>query len=316
MSTVITADFLSAIDARLRKFVFETTASIPSIYDKIFRIVPTDRAYEIFNRAVGVDEAVEVSEGSIFPQKQIKQDISKTVNVKKFGFVIDVTRELIMDNLFEPIQDDVAKAMKNSMTQTKERRALNIFNNGFTTQDSQDGVSLFNTAHPLIQGGTQANRSSVDSALDLDSLWSGRNTMQTSKGQSTLFDNIYDAKYLVVPQQLERRANELVKSEWIPQSTENTANIIGSIAPMLTVLKSPLFTSTTAWWLVANPSDVLEYSCRFLEREPLSINALFNITGDSELGIAIDRDVYSWRARERYEVDSVTWYGVYGNAGA
>lgn len=316
MSTVITSTMLSAIDARLRKMAFETKATIPSIYEDLYKIVPTDRSYEVFNRVVGVGEATEVPEASIFPQKQIKQDVQKIVNVKKFGFSILVSRELIMDNEFDPIQGDVAKAMKNSMAQTKERRALNIFNNGFTSQTAEDGLSLFNTAHTLIQGGTQSNRASVDSALDLDSLWTGRNTMQTMKGNSGLYDNIYDASVIAVPQGLERRANEILKSEWIPQSMENTANVIGSLAGMIKVRKSPLLTSTTAWFLAANPSDVPEYGPRFLQREPLSITAQFSIGNDSEVGQAQDRDVYAWKCRERYEVDSVTWFGVYGNAGA
>jgi len=315
MATVITSTMLSAIDARLKKMAFEAPSFIEKISDKIFRTIPTDRAYEIVNRVVGVDEATLVAENQAYPQKEIKQDIAKTINMKKFGFVVNVSRELIMDNLFQAIQDDVSRAMTNSMMQTKERRALNILNNGFTTQNSQDSVSLFNTAHPLIQGGTQSNRASVASALDLDSLWDGRNTMKTTVSNSTLYDQIYNAKYLVVPQQLERRANELVRSEWVPQSTENTENVIGSLTNM-TVLTSPLLTSTTAWFLVADPAVVPEFPLRLWEREAFSINALFNVQGSSELGSQIDKDVYSWRCRERYEVDSVTWYGVYGNAGA
>jgi len=319
MSTVITNNMLSLIDARLKTCVLETNATIPLIGSKIVKEKKTTSKYEIMNRIVGVGEAEEVAEGAVYPKKAIKQDTSKTVNMKKFGFVIDVSRELIVDNLFGPIQDDVAKAMKNAMLQTKERRILNMLNNGFTAttgQLAQDGLSLFNTAHVLVQGGTQSNRASVNAALDLDSLWIGRNTMQTTKGNSGLYDAIYPAKYLVVPQELERRAHELVKSEWIPQSTENTANVIGSIAAKLEVLTSPLLSSTTAWFLIADPSAVLEFSLRFFNREEMSIHSLFNIQGNTELGNAIDKDTYSWRVRERYECDTPTWYGVYGNVGA
>lgn len=315
MSTVLSSQMLALLDARFRNVFFETKNTIPSIFQDVYRTVSTERSYEQFNRVVGVDEAMEVPEGGIYPQKSIAQDTGKTVRVKKFGFVIDVSRELIMDNLFEPIQDDVSKAMKNSMTQTKEKRAINVLNNGFTTQLAQDGLSLFNTAHTLVQGGTQSNRSATNAALDLTSFWEGRNIMQTTKGQSTLYDAIYPAKYLCGPQQLERRINELLKSEWIPQSAENTANVLTTLTSIQPRV-SPFFTSTTAWFFTANPSDVLEYALRYLDRESLSINALFNITGDAEVGLSTERDVYSWRCRERYEMDAVTWYGVYGNSGA
>ena len=315
MSTVITNGMLSLIDARLRKCAFETRANIPMIYDKVFRTLTTERRYEIVNRVYGVPQASIVNEGAIYPQQEIKQDSSKTIEMKKFGFRIDVTRELIVDNLFEPIQDDVAKAMKNSMDQTKENRAMNVLNNSFTTQLAQDGLSLINTAHTLGQGGTQTNRSATDASLDIDALWEGRNTMKTTKGNSTLFDAVYDAKWIVVPQQLERRANELIRSEWLPQVTENTANVISTLSNMM-VATSPLLTSTTGWWLVADSSSVLEFALRFWQREPLQIVAQFEIdTGNSEVGVSTDADIYSWKCRERYETDSPTWFGIYGSAG-
>lgn len=313
--SAVTSSMLSAIDARLRQMVFEGASSIPIISDKIVKKRTTDRAYEIINRFVGVDEAAVVGENTVFPEKDVKQDTSKTVSIKKFGFVINASRELIVDNMFEPIMEVVAKAMRNSMTQTKERRIINLFNNGFTTQTTQDGLSLFNTAHTLVQGGTQSNRAAAASALDLDSLWSAINTMKTTSGNSTLYDTIYDPRFLVVPQALERRAKELVESEWAPQTTENQINVVRSHYPF-TVLTSPLLSSTTAWFLVANPSDVLEYGVCLWQREPLSISALFDVRGDTEVGNSVDRDVYSWKARERYECDTVHWLGTYGNAGA
>lgn len=317
MATVVTNDMLSAVDGRLRKFMFETNATIPLIADKIIKSKTTERRYEILNRVVGVGEAGVVDEGASFPSKDLKQDTSKTISMKKFGFTMNITRELILDNMFDSIADDVSKAMKNSMLQTKERRQINLYNNGFTASTgtlSQDGLSVFNTAHILAQGGTQSNRAAVAGALDLDTFWDGRNTMRTTVGNSGLYDAIYDAKYLVVPQALERRANEIIKSEWTPQSTENSVNVASTLD--IKVLTSPLLTSTTAWFLVAEPSDVMEYAFILFNREPMNINNLYNVQGSSELGSNIDRDVYSWRVRERYECDAQTWYGVYGNAGA
>ena len=42
----------------------------------------------------------------------------------------------LMPDLFDSIQDDVARSMKNSMTQTKERRILNMLNNGWVDEVS------------------------------------------------------------------------------------------------------------------------------------------------------------------------------------
>lgn len=312
---------LSLIDARIRDVFFESKGDIPMIADRLLRTRPTDRRYEIVTGVVGVPEAQEVAEGAQYLSKQLAIRPNTIIEIKKWGFLMNITRELIMDNLFQPLQDDVSKAMRNSMAQTREKRAINMFNNGFTTQTVYDGLSLFNNAHLLIQGGTQANAPSVSSALDVDSLWEGINTMMTSKDNSTLYASIYPPRYLSGNQQLQRRMNELIKSEWLPNiataaapsdNRDNVLKVLYSLEP----LNSPLFSSTTAWFLTAAPDAVIDYGLVCYEREALALNALFNVKGDVELGTGTDRDLYTWRCRERYEVATVNWIGLYGNAGA
>ncbi len=314
MSTVTRNSMLSSLDARLKSMLYEAPGNLKVIGDKLFKNEKTTRAYEIYNRFVGVGEASEVAEGGIYPSKEIKQGTAVTVEPKKFGFRIDVTREQIVDNIFEPMAGTVARAMKNAMVQTKERRRLNVYNNGFATTTTADGGYLFSATHALVQGGTQSNLGTA-AALDIDTLWSGINTMSTTLGNSGIYDSIYLPRYLALPQALERVGCELLKSEWIPHKTENQVNAMPMLYDM-EVVKSPLFSSSTAWFLVANPSDLVVPSLVFLEREPLSIQALFDVKGDSELGSSIDLDVYSWRVRERYETGAIYWQGLYGNAGA
>lgn len=314
--SVITANNLSTIDARLRHMFFEASGNIPIISTDIVKTETTERAYEIFNRWSGTGEAPIVGEGANYTEKDIAQETTKTVSVLKFGFKIRVTRELIKDNLFEPIQDDVAKAMKNSMVSTKERRQMNLLNNGFTTQLTPDGLSLFNSAHTLVNGGTQSNVSAASTALDIDFLWEGVNTMQTTVGNSGLYDNIYPPKWLVVPQALERRANELLRSDWVPQSTENQDNVVKFLYP-IKVRTTPFLTSTTAWFLFGDKSAVIDYGLVLLQREPLEILAQFDEKAMAEVGDSLSKDIYAWKCRERYEAATPThFFGTFGNAGA
>lgn len=319
---VITNANLSAINANVKTMVLESKGNIPLISDNIVKTEQlTEGRYRTYDRWVGVGEAGIVGEGANYPEKQIMSGQNKTVSVKKFGFKIGVTRELIMDNLFAPIQDSVARSAKNSMVQTKEHRVINMLNNGFSggTQKTPDGLTLFNSAHVLLQGGTQTNVSAASTALDLDGLWEGINTMQTTISGSGLYDALYSPRYIVTPQGLQRRANELIKSEWIPQVTENTANVgptVGGLYPM-EALATPLLSSATAWFLFANPSEVTEYGLILLQREALQIVELFDLKSGSETGSVVDRDIYSWKIRERYECDTPkTWYGTFANPGA
>ncbi len=312
---------LALLDARLKEVFFESQGNIPLIADAIVRTRPTERRYEIVSGVVGVPEADEVPEGGQFQSKQLGIRPNTIIEIKKFGFLMNVTRELIMDELFQPIADDVSRAMRNSMAQTKEHRTINMLNNSFTTQLVYDGLALFHTAHVLIQGGTQGNRPSTDSALDVDSLWEGINGMAATKDNSTLYSSIYTPKFISGHQNLQRRMNELIRSEWLPNiataaaPSDNRENVLKQLYS-LTPKNSPLFSSTTNWFLSADPSSVIDYGLVNYEREQLSIDALFSVKNDVELGAGVDRDLYSWRCRERYEVATVNWLGLWGNRGS
>ena len=307
---------LSVLDKRLRKVALSSKSNIAQISDRIVKTIPTERAYEIFDYWAGVDEASAVSEGGVYPEKAIKKGDSKTVDVDKFGFVTRVTREMVEDNQFTPIVDVLGQAMRNSMRQTREKQAVNLLNNGFdsATQTTPDGVALFSASHVLKQTNATQTNTATAAALDIDVLWSGINTMKTTKDDSGLYASIYEPKFLVVPQQLERRAHELLKSDWTPQITENTANVFPTLYK-IDILTSPLLTSTTAWFLLAKPSDVIYYGLICLDREEFSLKPLFDVKA-AELGDSVDRDVYAWRVRERYAYDVIHWNGAYGNQGA
>lgn len=307
---------LTVLDARFRQIVLSSKGTIPIISNMLCKQETTERAYEKYNYWAGVDEVGEVAENQVFPEKDIKQGDDATITPRKFGCVINVTKELVDDNLFTPIMAVIAKALKNSMVQTKERQAVNLFNNAFDAgvQTTPDGVALASTAHILKQtNGTQANATTA-AALDLDSLWGLINVAATALDDSGLYASIYIPEYAVVPQVLVRRIHELMHSDWVPQSTENTENVMKGLY-QLKPLSTPLLTSTTAWFLQTNPSTLIYPNLIALEREPLSIKPLFDVKG-ADLGNAVDRDVYNWRAKERYGYGVIHWNGFFANAGA
>ncbi len=307
---------LSVLDARFRNIALSSKGNIPIISDKFCLQKTTTRAYEKFDYWAGVGEAIIVPENSVYPTKDIKKGDDATLTPDKWGFVFNVTKEMVDDNEFEPIVEVLGKAGRTAMRQTKERQGVNLLNNGFSTSyPTPDGaIALFSLSHILKQtGATQANLTTA-AALDLDSLWGGINLMKTTVDDSGTFASIYQPQNLIVPQQLERRAHELLKSDWAPQTTENQNNVVKGLYTM-NILTSPFLTSTTAWFLTANPSDVMYYGLIQLDREAFSVKPLFDVKG-ADLGSSVDRDVYSWRFKERYTFGLTHWNGTFGNAGA
>ena len=57
------------------------------------------------------------------------------------------------DNLYDALSARYTKALARAMAYTKQVKAAALLNNGFTTFQSGDGVSLFNASHPTVAGG-------------------------------------------------------------------------------------------------------------------------------------------------------------------
>lgn len=313
MSTLLRTNIPSTLDARLRQNFLAQNDTVDSIGDKIAKERKTDRAYELFNYRVGTAQAGQVGEGQIYPDQELKEGFGVTLSPVKIGFSLSVSREMINDNLFEPIAGDVGKAARRSMDQTREQSAVNLLNNGFATGTTPDGAYLFSATHTLKGGGTQANLTTA-AALDVDQYWSAINLIRTTKGESTLF-NQWSPDYIVVPQALERRAYEILRSDKVPFVMSNTANIAMSLYKT-EVLTSPFLSSSTAWFLMAKPSTLLYPALVYVNREPLALVATFNVSGNTEVGDGTDRDTVGWKVRERYIHGLTHWFGTFGNAGA
>src|SRR5690606_38343341 len=69
-----------------------------------------------------------------------------------------------------PFIADMSEKLGRSAKETQEIAAMNVINNGFTTELTADDVSLFNSAHPMPRGGTFRNTLTVASDLSESSL--------------------------------------------------------------------------------------------------------------------------------------------------
>jgi len=195
---------------------------------------------------VGETQSIPLSTPQV-TNKQITQ-------VLTFAQGINISKQLFTDNMHGVWSADV-KDFADQARNTQDDTAFSLFRNGFTTALTADGVSIFNSAHPLIGGGTQSNTASgASSALSPTSLNTGFVTLQEMKNQAGVISGSL-AAVLLVPPALVKHAREITDSALIADSGNNNVNVWRS-AYGITVWTSHWLGaiaggSDTAWFLLA-----------------------------------------------------------------
>jgi hypothetical protein len=149
----------------LEEIFYSTMAQHPSRRSELFAIKSTDRDIYQTSELHDLDLAREMAEGEEYSYKRPLQGATKTFTVKKFGLGFSVSEEMIDDGRFDVV-GDMTRKMAKSCRESQEIQAMAVFNNGFGSVTTPDGVSLFNAAHTLPSGSTFRNL--LSSAADLD----------------------------------------------------------------------------------------------------------------------------------------------------
>src|SRR5258708_21651526 len=144
--------------------IFEDLAMHTEEYSQLFNIYPSEQAYEEDQLIAGLGAVPTKPEGTAIKLDPPIQGGSLRYQHVSYGLGFQVTREMWDDDQYG-IMKKVSSDFGGSIRQTVESTAASVLNNSFTTQKAIDGVSLINTAHPLLGGGTYSNQSATNVAF-------------------------------------------------------------------------------------------------------------------------------------------------------
>lgn len=271
----------------------------PSRRAELFKIVSTDRDIYQTSSMHDMPLFAQMAEGSEYSYSRPKQGSSKTLTVVKYGSGFSISDEAVADGKFDFIADAVKK-MAESARESQEISAMNIFNNGFSSETTDDGLSIFNTAHTLPSGLTWANRPSTEVDLSVSALDQALKEFEINQiGDSNIIKRPTPRILLVHPSQ-KRYAMELIGSDLKADTADNNMNSLK--AEGLRVISSPHITDTDSWFLLADPSKT---GMRIVVREALSTKSEEDF----------DRDAIKYKARYREVLGCVHPYSVWGTQG-
>ena len=214
-----------------------------------------------------------------------------------------ITEEAMEDNLYDSLSTRYTKALARSMAYTKQVLAAATLNNGFSSSYLYgDGQSLFSTAHPLVSGGTNANRPATGVDLNETSLENAATTIWSWLDERGLLIAARPRK-LIIPAALSFTATRLLQTELRVGTADNDIN---ALKQMSTIPEgwavNHYLTDTNAWFIKTDVPNGL----KMFERVAMSTK----MDGDFDTGNV------RYRARERYSFGVSDPLGMYGSPGS
>jgi len=220
---------------------------------------------------------------------------------KVYGLAFALTKVLVEDGDHIRIGQVYARHLAQSLVETKELLSANVLNTAFNSSYvGGDGVSLINTAHPIVNG-TFSNQLSTAAVLSQTSL----EQMLIQVRQAV--DN-NQKKIRLVARQLVVAPGNIFQAEVLLKSVLRTGNANNDINPVKSIglldegaaVLSRL-TSSTAWWVQTDaPEGMKLLMRRRLEK---------TMEGDFET------DSMRYKATERYTVGWTDPRAMYGTPG-
>lgn len=276
---------------------------LPNIWKSLYNVKSSDRKFERTLSMTGVGDIPEKGEGAAYVSQNIREGWTKDFIHTEYGAMFEVTQTALEDDQFDQLAQ-YAKWFMFSARYTEEKRAALLYNNGFTTEQSPDGVTIFSTAHVLKGGGTARNRPSTDADLSATSLEQALIDLGTqTKVEAGQLVRAPQSLILHVPQELEFTAERILKSTLRPGTADNDVNALKR--RKWSIVVNNFLTDTDAWFL--QDADKDGHGMRSYTRVGMMLES-------PRTDPRTSNRLYPLRWRRSF--GSMFWQGCYGTTGA
>jgi len=272
-------------------------------HEEIYVTENSERSFEEELKLSGFGAAPVKDEGSAINYDTAQESFVARYTHETIGLGFSITEEAMEDNLYVSVSARYTKALARAMSYTKQVKSAFPLNNGFsTTFSSGDGVALFSTAHPLVNGGTNSNRPSTGADLNETSLEDA--IIQIGKWTDERGLKIAaKARKLIIPSDLQFVATRLLQSDYRVGTADNDINAVktnGVIPEGYSV--NHYLTDTNAFFITTDVPDGMKH----FVRAPMTTT----MDGDFDTGNV------RYKARERYSFGVSDPLGIFGSPGS
>jgi hypothetical protein len=274
-------------------------------HKEIYVTETSERSFEEETKLAGFGAAPVKNEGQAIAYDNAQEAFTARYNHETIALGFAITEEAMEDNLYDSLSARYTKGLARAMAYTKQVKAAAVLNNGFTNSAAYyggDGVPLFSTAHPLVNGGTNSNRPTTGADLNETSLEAAVIQIAQWVDEKGLLIAAKPKK-LIIPTALMFVATRLLETSLRVGTTDNDINALknnGSIPEGYTV--NHYLTDVNGWFLTTDVPDGLKH----FERVAL----------DTKMDGDFDTGNVRYKARERYSFGWSDPLGIFGSPGS
>jgi len=272
-------------------------------HKEIYETESSERSFEEETKLSGFSAAPVKNEGAAIAYDNAQEAWTARYNHETIALGFSLTEEAIEDNLYDSLSARYTKGLARAMSYTKQVKAAAVLNNGFSASYvGGDGVALFSTAHPLVNGGTNSNRPSTAADLNETSLENAVIQIAAWTDERGLLIAAKPKK-LIVPPALQFVATRLLETSLRVGTTDNDINALknnGSIPEGYT--QNHFLTDSNGWYLTTDVPNGMKH----FVRTPLANS----MDGDFDSGNV------RYKSRERYSFGYSDPLGMYASPGS
>ena len=271
---------------------------------EIFNEENSDRAFEEETLLTGFGAAPTKSEGASIEYDTAAEQWTARYVHETIALAFSITEEAVEDNLYDTLSKRYTAALARSMAYTKQVKAANVLNNGFSSSYlGGDGKALMTTDHPSLAAGDLSNELATSADLSETSL----ETAIIAIGGYVDDRNIpvaVQARKMIVPKDLAFTAQRILKSELRVGTADNDVNATRSLGLLPGGYSvNHYLTDTDAFFIL---TDMTNTGFKMFQRRPLKTS----MEPDFESGNM------RFKASERYSFGWSDWRSIFGSPGA
>lgn len=216
--------FTQLLAAGQHHVAFNEISQHPEEYSQYAVVESMDGAYVDEMSVVGFGNMRKKKEGANIQYDELIEGGSQRYEPDAFALGWKVTKEMREDDRYG-IMRKAPQSFGRSVHEKIETVAIQPLNLGFSTQTTADGVSFFNTAHPLAGGGTYGNRPAVDASLSVTTLQDAIVNQENLVDERGLKLRLSPDKLWIPPAQ-QFLAQKTLQSQMDPESGNRSINPI------------------------------------------------------------------------------------------